>query len=94
MCTVFYTESTTVLSDKLLALDMGQIITAFTLLNGLSGNVISRVCAHLVAILLIGMKEALDKGIVHPGITGHFDLLSLNRHCGKTLCHSLQTFCT
>ena len=91
MCTVFYTESTTVLSDKLLALDMGQLNTAFTLLNGLSGNVISRVCAHLVAILLIGMK---DKGIVHPGITGHFDLLSLNRHCGKTLCHSLQTFCT
>ena len=24
---------------------------------------------------------------MHQGITGHFDLLSLNKHCGKTLCH-------
>ena len=25
--------------------------------------------------------------IVHQGITGQSDLLSLNKHCGKTFCH-------
>ena len=25
--------------------------------------------------------------IVHPGINVHFDLLCLNKHCGKGICH-------
>ena len=46
------------------------------------------------------LKEEIIKhadhlvSIVHTGITGRFDLLRLNRHCGNTLCHSLQTLCT
>ena len=42
---------------------------------------------HFLSSITLCYFHTCHSSIVHPGINVHFDLLCLNKQCGKGICH-------